>query len=96
MPSIYAKQLGKKPKDAVLRQINGTKTFFNKNWDKSLIEEAVLYGHRQAYKEKAQKDRYTFSYKGEKITLYYNKKGDLESAYGDYKYSYQELWNLAK
>ena len=44
MPSIYAKQLGKKPKDAVLRQINGTKTFFNKNWDKSLIEEAVLYG----------------------------------------------------
>ena len=38
---------GKKPKDAVLRQINGTKTFFNKNWDKSLIEEAVLYGHRQ-------------------------------------------------
>lgn len=56
----------------------------------------MLYGHRQAYKEKAQKDRYTFSYKGEKITLYYNKKGDLESAYGDYKYSYQELWNLAK
>ena len=56
----------------------------------------MLYGHRQAYKEKAQKDRYTFSYKGEKITLYYDGKGQLQSAYGDYKYSYQELLRIAK
>ena len=95
MPSIYAKQLSKKPKDVVLRQINGTKTFFNKNWDERLIEEAVSYGHRQAYKENAQKERYTFTYKGEKITLYY-RNGTLSSAYGDHKYSYQELWRLAK
>ena len=96
MPSIYAKQLARKPKDAALRELNEEKSFFNKNWDKSLIEEAVSYGHRQAYKENAQKGRYTFTYKGEKITLFYNEQGSLRSAYGDYKYSYQELLRLAK
>ena len=96
MPLIYAKQLARKPKDAALRELNEEKSFFNKNWDKSLIEEAVSYGHRQAYKENAQKGQYTFTYKGEKITLFYNEQGSLRSAYGDHKYSYQELLRLAK
>ena len=96
IPSTYAQQLGRRPKDVVLRELNDKKTFFNKNWDKSLVEEAVIYGHRQAYKENAQKGLYTFSYKGEKITLYYDGKGQLQSAYGDYKYSYQELLRIAK
>ena len=96
IPSIYAQQLGRRPKDVVLRELNEKKTFFNKNWDKSLVEEAVIYGHRQASKENAQKGLYTFSYKGEKITLYYDGKGQLQSAYGDYKYSYQELLRIAK
>ena len=96
IPSVYAKQLPHKSKDAVLKQLDEGKTFFNKNWDKSLVEEAVLYGHRQAYKENAQRNKYIFFYKGEKITLYYDTNGQLKSAYGDYKYSYQELWRLAK
>ena len=43
IPSVYAKQLPHKSKDAVLKQLDEGKTFFNKNWDKSLVEEADVY-----------------------------------------------------
>ena len=94
IPSVYAKQLPHKSKEVVLKEIDGHKTFFNKDWSEELVQEAVEYGHNQVM-GKIKKGDYVFSYKGEKITLHYE-NGVLKTAYGDHKYSYQELWRLAK
>ena len=67
------------------------KSFFNKDWSKKQIEDAVNAG----YKEALEKGQYTFSYGGENVTIALE-NGGIKTAFGDYKYTYQQLLELLK
>lgn len=83
-----------KPEVDVKAELEYT-SFFNKDWSKSQIEDAVNEGFKQATNKGVTSGSYSFSYKGEKVTMYLE-NGAVKTAYGDYTYTYEELLELVK
>ena len=91
-PNTYAAQLLHKPKIVALKELEN-KTFFNVKWSKSQIEEAVYAGYNEAIRRGISDGNYTFVYNGENITVAL-KNGLVETAFGDCRYSYEQLLEL--
>ena len=94
VPRTYAKQLKRKPKESVMKELE-RKSFFKSNWDKVQVEEAVNKGFNEAIKNGITNDNYTFIYSGEEVTVCLE-NGVVRTAYGNYHYSYDQLLNLVK
>ena len=71
------------------------KSFFNADWTKTQIDDAVNYGYNQAIKQGVTSGKYTFEYLSDTVTIALE-NGQVQTAYGDYQYTYQELLNLLK
>ena len=72
---------------------NPKKTYFNKNWSEKDIEDAVNYAYNKAVNMGFTNGTISFSYKGEKITIYmYN--GQFKTAYGNHIYTLADLLSL--
>ena len=93
-PSVWAQQLNHLPKEMALQKLEG-KTFFNKNWSSAQIEEAINQGYSEACRKGITNDTYDFKYMGETITIAI-RDGNIRTAYGDYKYSYEELLSIVE
>lgn len=66
------------------------KSFFNKDWSKAQIEDTVNAGYKEALERGVSSGQYTFSYGGENVTIALE-NGGIKTAFGDYKYTYQQL-----
>ena len=93
-PSKYAEQLKYKPESAVLKELE-YKSFFNKDWNSSQIESAITQGYQEAVSKGITNGQYTFMHGGENITLAID-NGVFKSAWGHYKYTYEQLLNMIK
>lgn len=65
-------------------------TFFSKSWTEKQITEALNYGYQEAITKGVTTGKYSFSYEGEKITVYLN-EGTLSTGYGHNVYTYEEI-----
>lgn len=88
-PTTYSQQLKYKPKEAGEKELE-YKSFFNKNWTKEDISEAMNYGYNEASNMNITDSDYTFNFNGESVTIAL-KNGEIKTAYGDYKHTYEEL-----
>lgn len=93
-PNKYAGQLKHKPQQDALKELE-YKSFFNADWTKTQIDDAVNYGYNQAIKQGVTSGKYTFEYLSDTVTIALE-NGQVQTAYGDYHYTYQELLNLLK
>ena len=93
-PNSYAQQIKNKSETDVLKELEN-KTFFNKDWSKEQIEDAVNTGYKEALEKGVSSGQYTFSYGGENVTIALE-NGGVKTAFGDYKYTYQQLMELIK
>jgi len=93
-PNTYANQLLYKPQASALTEIQ-SKTFFNSSWSSSQIQDAVNYGYNQAVANGLTNNPYTFTYDGETVTIAFE-NGVPQSAWGSFKYTYEQLLNLIK
>ena len=93
-PNSYAQQIKNKSEADVLKELEN-KTFFNKDWSKEQIEDAINTGYREALERGISSGQYTFSYGGENVTIALE-NGGVKTAFGDYKYTYQQLMELIK
>lgn len=92
--STYAQQLKYKSEASALKELQN-KSFFNKNWSSNQIENAVNYGYNEAVAKGISTGNYTFKYAGDTVTISF-RDGALQSAWGSYKYTYEQLLNLTK
>ncbi len=83
-----------KPKADVLKELE-YKSFFNSKWSSTQIENAINYGYNQAISKGLTSSNYIFNYAGETVTIAF-KNGTLQSAWGSYKYTYEQLLKLIK
>ena len=90
----YAKQLDHKPTLDVVKELQN-KTFFNSSWSTGKINAAVNYGYNSAVTRGIENGTYITTYSGEQITIIL-KNGLVDTAYGNYTYSYEYLMNLGK
>lgn len=93
-PNSYAEQIKHKEEAYVLKELEYT-SFFNKDWSAAKIEEAVNVGYKEALEKGISSGNYVFTYDGESITVIL-KDGSIETAFGNYRYTYQELLALLK
>ena len=93
-PNKYAAQLKHKPQQDALKELK-YKSFFNADWSKTQIDDAVNYGYNQAFNQGVTSGQYKFEYLGDTVTVALE-NGQVQTAYGNYHYTYQELLNLLK
>ena len=93
-PNSYSQQLKYKPKTDALKELE-YKSFFNKNWGSNQIEQAVNAGYNEAVKKGITSGTYTTTYNGETITIALE-NGKVQTAYGSYRYTYDELLNITR
>lgn len=83
-----------RPEADVKAELENT-TFFNKDWSKTQIEEAVNEGLKQATDKGVTTGSYSFSYNSENVTIYWE-NGGVKTAYGDYTYTFEQFLELVK
>ena len=68
---------------------------FRSDWSTAQIEEAVKAGYKEALEKGFTSGQYTFSYAGENVTIALE-NGVIKTAFGDFRYTYEQLLNLLK
>lgn len=69
------------------------KSFFNKSWTRNQTIDAINYDYKQIVKNDIINGKYELTYLGEKITIVIEER-NLKTAYGEYKYTYNEFMRI--
>ena len=77
-----------------VKNIAENKSFFNPKWSQQKVLEATKYAYNIALVS-GKRGTFFLEYAGEKIGVYVSSNGTVDTVYGMYKYTFEELMKLA-
>ena len=68
-----------------------SRSFFSPDWSEQTMVDAANFAYQEARSYGISGSTYTTTYQGETITVSINADGGFNTAYGDYRYTYEQF-----